>query len=38
MGEGVREFLSRAVSLLWIVAAAWFAYNVVAFTDVTLRH
>jgi len=37
MGEGVREFVSRAVSLLWIVAAAWFAYNVVALTDVTLR-
>lgn len=37
MGEGVREFVSRAVTLLWIVAAAWFAYNVVALTDVTLR-
>jgi MscS family membrane protein len=37
MTPGVRVFIGRALALLWIVAAAWFAYNVVALTDVTLR-
>jgi MscS family membrane protein len=37
MGPGVRAFVTRALWLLWIVAAAWLAYNVVALTDVTLR-
>jgi MscS family membrane protein len=37
MGPSVRAFVTRALSLLWIVATAWFAYNVVALTDVTLR-